>query len=162
MESFIINTIVISKDVKASNRRTLHRPGHPFPGLPSGQVHAARFVGVALEGFDDLLELGHPRLGEVAVLQHDPAALLDRLGDHARGDRPLPLPERDGARLLPAEAARLGELEQRVDRVGRVVEAGPLRTAFFGAYSLLMVRPGGSSVAGGHARRCESCSWQPA
>lgn len=42
---------------------------------------------------------------------------MQPLLNHALGDRPLPLAQRD--RLQPAgEAARVGKLEQRIDGIG--------------------------------------------
>ena len=54
---------------------------------------------VGREVLADLLERRHPRDGEVAVLEHHPAAALQRLGDQPLRDRPLPLAERDRLRL---------------------------------------------------------------
>ena len=82
--------------------------GEPQPKLGRGRV--------GVDVLADLLERGHPGRVEMAVLQHDPAALLDGLVDELGGDRPLPLPERDRLDLL-AEALGVGELEQLRHRV---------------------------------------------
>ena len=74
-------------------------------------------VGVGGEGVDDLLECGHPRCGQVAVLQHHPAALLALLADERGGDWALASAERDGVQLRGGVAALRGEAQQGAHRV---------------------------------------------
>ena len=51
----------------------------------------------------DLLESGHPGLGEMAVLEEDPGAVPDAVLHHLHGDRTLPLPQRQRLQLGTAE-----------------------------------------------------------
>eukprot|EP00965_Chrysotila_dentata_P085322 2815180-Pleurochrysis_carterae.AAC.6 len=77
-------------------------------------------VGVRRVGSDllaDLLERWHPAGGEVAVLQHHPAAGRQCFLDEPVRDGALALPKRDGLRALAAAAARVGKLEQLQHRV---------------------------------------------
>lgn len=65
-----------------------------------------------------LLQSAHPALGQMAVLQHDPGAVLDGLVDEPDGDRPLALAQRQRAQPAAPEALVVGELEEDSRGIG--------------------------------------------
>ena len=61
----------------------------------------------------NLFQRGHPASGQVTILEDNPRALLDRRVDEAQGNRTLALAQRQRLQLVAAEAAVVGELEER-------------------------------------------------
>eukprot|EP00962_Isochrysis_galbana_P011306 scaffold3166_cov111-Isochrysis_galbana.AAC.5 len=104
--------------------------------------------------FDNALKCDHPRHVQMAVLKHNPVALLLARGHHPLGVRALPLAKRDGVDFTPFGLGKLQERQHRVHagrkdedkrrRVGRVV-VGSLQVEG-GRLNVLLAELGGAKL----------------